>query len=100
MARPAATFYEFSFVKNEWSTVSTRGVAPSQRKFCSAVVYNDSLYVFGGHDGDRRLNDFFSYNFREWERPYNRERESGLLFYLPLESNVCVVWYELAVNRQ
>ncbi|CAI5714673.1 unnamed protein product [Hyaloperonospora brassicae] len=63
MARPAATFYEFNFVKNEWSTVSTRGVAPSQRKFCSAVVYNDSLYVFGGHDGDRRLNDFFSYNF-------------------------------------
>ncbi|KAI9911314.1 hypothetical protein PsorP6_009036 [Peronosclerospora sorghi] len=62
-SRPSSNLYEFNFATNEWSTVVDRGVAPSQRKFYSAVVHNNSFYIFGGHDGDRRLNDFFSYNF-------------------------------------
>eukprot|EP00644_Phytophthora_capsici_P006191 jgi/Phyca11/117000/e_gw1.32.190.1 len=61
--RPSNSFYEFNFARKEWSTVSGNGLAPSQRKSHSAVVYKDSFYVFGGYDGDRRLNDFFSYNF-------------------------------------
>ncbi|KUF96060.1 Lysosomal beta glucosidase [Phytophthora nicotianae] len=61
--RPTNSFYEFNFARKEWSTVLGNGVAPSQRKSHSAVVYKDSFYVFGGYDGDRRLNDFFSYNF-------------------------------------
>ncbi|KUF76527.1 Actin-fragmin kinase [Phytophthora nicotianae] len=63
--RPTNSFYEFNFARKEWSTVLGNGVAPSQRKSHSAVVYKDSFYVFGGYDGDRRLNDFFSYNFCE-----------------------------------
>uniref|UniRef100_A0AAV1T705 BTB domain-containing protein n=1 Tax=Peronospora matthiolae TaxID=2874970 RepID=A0AAV1T705_9STRA len=63
LVRPATNFYEFNFAQKEWSTVLTNGVVPSQRKYHSAVVHKDLLYVFGGHDGDRRLNDFFSYNF-------------------------------------
>ncbi|KAF4140933.1 BTB And C-terminal Kelch domain-containing protein [Phytophthora infestans] len=61
--RPANSFYEFNFARKEWSTVLGNGVTPSQRKSHSAVVHRDSFYVFGGYDGDRRLNDFFSYNF-------------------------------------
>jgi hypothetical protein len=63
--RPANNFYEFNFARKEWSLVLGNGVAPSPRKSHSAVVYKDSFYVFGGYDGDKRLNDFFSYNFRE-----------------------------------
>ncbi|POM61638.1 hypothetical protein PHPALM_29321 [Phytophthora palmivora] len=61
--RPTNNFYEFNFARKEWSTVLGNGLAPSQRKSHSTVVYKDSFFVFGGYDGDRRLNDFFSYNF-------------------------------------
>ncbi|TDH68635.1 hypothetical protein CCR75_000937 [Bremia lactucae] len=61
--RPSLEMYEFNFVTKEWAVVVADGVAPCQRRSHSAVVYKDSLFVFGGYDGDRRLNDFYSYNF-------------------------------------
>ncbi|CAI5701084.1 unnamed protein product [Peronospora effusa] len=61
--RPTNNFVEFNFAQKEWSTVLANGVAPSQRKNHSAIVHKNSFYVFGGYDGDKRLNDFFSYNF-------------------------------------
>ncbi|KAL4170837.1 hypothetical protein KRP22_008940 [Phytophthora ramorum] len=61
--RTTTNFYEFNFTRKEWSVVLGNGVAPSPRKSHSAVVHKDSFYVFGGYDGDKRLNDFFSYNF-------------------------------------
>jgi len=37
---------------------------PSHR-FCHvAVVYRDSMFVFGGYDGSNRLNDFIRFDFR------------------------------------
>jgi len=35
---------------------------PTPRHSHSAVVYEDSMYVFGGYDGHYR-NDFYRFNF-------------------------------------
>lgn len=57
--------FEFRFDTKQW-----REIRPASRKdsaqyqppcprFChTGVVYNSSLYVFGGYDGQHRLNDF------------------------------------------
>ncbi|CAH0480999.1 unnamed protein product [Peronospora belbahrii] len=63
MIRPVTNFFEFNFAQNKWSTIVGNGVAPSQRKSHSTVVHKDSLLVFGGYDGEKRLNDLFSFNF-------------------------------------
>jgi len=36
---------------------------PCQRSLHAAAVVHDSLYVFGGYDGQHRVNDFYQYNF-------------------------------------
>lgn len=57
-------FYEFSVDNNTWQEVqiSQECQAPTPRHSHSAVVYEDSMYVFGGYDGHYR-NDFYRYNF-------------------------------------
>lgn len=62
-------FFEYNIIQNSWQEVlhSGRGNPPSPRHSHSAVVYNDSMYIFGGYDGKYK-NDFFRFNFltNEW----------------------------------
>lgn len=59
--------YSFSFETNQWHEV--RPASESGQKahvpcprFCHTCdVYNNSLYVFGGYDGQMRLNDFWQF---------------------------------------
>jgi Galactose oxidase, central domain/Kelch motif len=53
-----------------WSIVNTfpETVPPCPRSLHSAVIWNDSLYIFGGYNGHVRVNDFHAYSFgtRRW----------------------------------
>jgi len=56
--------------KQGWSTVEVStgavgGIPPCQRSLHAAASLNGSLCVFGGYDGQSRLNDFHSYHFAE-----------------------------------
>jgi hypothetical protein len=59
--------YSFSFETNQWHEVrpaisSGQAVCEPCPRFChSCEVYNGSLYVFGGYDGQQRLNDFWQF---------------------------------------
>ena len=58
-------FYQFDFNTMSWNTIHPAhgSIPPSPRHSHSAVVYKDSLYVFGGYDGSYR-SDFHEFNFR------------------------------------
>lgn len=43
----------------EWAQLECTGEAPSQRSGHNAVMYQGNMYVFGGYDGSKRLNDLF-----------------------------------------
>lgn len=50
-------------ISGEATDLSTIGITPGPR-FCHVgVVYDGSLYIFGGYDGSSRLNDFLRYRF-------------------------------------
>lgn len=47
------------------NVVVERGSAPSQRSLHASALSNGCLYVFGGYDGQSRINDFHSFDFGE-----------------------------------
>ena len=62
--------YSFDFPKREWAPVRVTGTAPGARSAPATVVHAEqgAMYVFGGYDGARSLNDLFRFDFRssEW----------------------------------
>jgi hypothetical protein len=51
-----------------WRPVRTSRADQPRHRFCHvAVVYNDSMYVFGGYDGADRLNDFVKFDFSVYD---------------------------------
>ena len=63
-----ADFYGFDFSSMTWRQVTAlSGGPPSPRHSHSAVVYEDSAYIYGGYDGSYR-SDFHQFNFatRSW----------------------------------
>ena len=46
-----------------WSKIETNGTAPAPRSGHSAVIYNQSMYIFGGL-GEYRYNDMFKFDFQ------------------------------------
>jgi N-acetylneuraminic acid mutarotase len=57
-------FYEYNVDYNTWSEVlyTGSGTMPTPRHSHSAVIYEESMFVFGGYDGHYR-NDFYRFNF-------------------------------------
>jgi N-acetylneuraminic acid mutarotase len=53
--------------KEGWSVVNTDPLAPGrppcQRSLHAAAVLRDSMFIFGGYDGQNRVNDFYQYHF-------------------------------------
>lgn len=53
--------------KEGWTILTPSPHSPSlppcQRSLHAAAVVKDSLYVFGGYDGQNRVNDFYQYHF-------------------------------------
>lgn len=60
-------FYRFNFGTNAWTQINLKpngnGVWPKSRYRTSTTVYKDMMFLFGGHDGARQLNDFYCFNF-------------------------------------
>ena len=49
-----------------WNTVETKGgIAPCQRSLHTTAVLDNSLFIFGGYDGQSRINDFHRYSFTD-----------------------------------
>lgn len=59
--------FEFNIPRAHWTRVEQR-VCPSVRTDHSCVVYEVSLFIFGGFDGRSRFQDLHQYNVedREW----------------------------------
>jgi len=57
--------YAFNLTTSQWHEVrpasSNKGNVPCPRFCHSCEVYDNSLYVFGGYDGQQRLNDFWQF---------------------------------------
>lgn len=53
-----------------FTRIETQNTAPPARSGHSAVVYQESMYVFGGWNGHTSLNDFYSFNFesQSWKK--------------------------------
>mmetsp|Transcript_542 Transcript_542/g.1286 ORF Transcript_542/g.1286 Transcript_542/m.1286 type:complete len:829 (-) Transcript_542:59-2545(-) len=49
----------------EVATGAAGGIPPCQRSLHAAAALNGSVYVFGGYDGQSRLNDFHCFNFAD-----------------------------------
>ena len=65
-------FFKFDFLNNDWSEIcpeSSASVWPKARYRTYCIVYKDKMYIFGGHDGSKQLNDFFYFDFltSEWQ---------------------------------
>jgi len=63
--------------------------APTARSGHTAVVYKDSMYIFGGWNGHTSLGDFYSYNFemKSWKKldsngtiPSKRRMHSAIVY--------------------
>ena len=51
---------------NGWSDVQTGGgTPPSARSLHAAALLNGIMYVFGGYDGNVRVNTFHAFSFAE-----------------------------------
>lgn len=49
-------------------TTNTSEIITPGPRFCHVgVVYEASLYIFGGYDGSNRLNDFLRFQFKQTE---------------------------------
>jgi len=79
--------YEYSFGTREWATVP--GTIAPKRTEHSAVVWKDSMIIFGGYSGVGYENSVFSFNYatREWtlvdakgEIPTARSAHTAVLY--------------------
>ena len=64
--------YRYYFKENKWERVIMMGGdVPAPRSGHSAVIYSDSMFVFGGKDNDNnRLNDIWEFNFSTYQWTY------------------------------
>lgn len=54
---------KLDLAENVWSLLSVHGRVPRGRYRSSCVVYNDSMILYGGHDGSRHLSDTYVFDF-------------------------------------
>jgi hypothetical protein len=82
--------YKLSFRERIWSNVPAKGEVPFRRRVHNAVVYKDSMFVFGGYDEGKKPTEFnevhrFDFLTEEWSRvecrgdiPQGRSRSTGV----------------------
>ena len=70
--------YKFAFESEQWLPVRVTGTAPGARSAPATVIHEETamMYVFGGYDGGRSLNDLFRFDFQKSE--WAQVRVSGL----------------------
>jgi len=63
--------YKFNFREKIWTLIPPKGNVPFRRRVHNCVVYNDSMYIFGGFDEGQSPSDFnqvyrFDLKTEEW----------------------------------
>lgn len=58
--------HRFNFETNTWIEIkkTTNNSWPRERYRTSAAVYKDYMYIYGGHDGSKQLEDFWAFDLR------------------------------------
>mmetsp|Transcript_67271 Transcript_67271/g.194549 ORF Transcript_67271/g.194549 Transcript_67271/m.194549 type:complete len:622 (-) Transcript_67271:341-2206(-) len=65
-----ADMHAYDFETNAWSQIDANvGEVPSGRSSLVAQVYQNNLYVFGGYNGSRVLNDFYKFRLKPIDVP-------------------------------
>jgi len=61
----------------EWDRILPLGDTLPARSGHSAVLLDDLIFVFGGHDGQSALNDLFTYSIseNEWKEIHFKEED-------------------------
>lgn len=72
-----------------WESIQPRpgSIVPCQRSLHAGAVWKDCFVVFGGYDGQHRVNDLYSFNFKQnsWQQLSNIDAPS------PRDRHVAVV---------
>ncbi len=60
--------YRYYFKENKWEIIQPMGTTlPPKRAGHSAVIFGDSLVIFGGKDEDNnKLNDLWEFNLNNY----------------------------------
>ena len=62
-SKQSAEYYEdlfrYDLTRRRWEALSDNGEKPSKRTDHSMVLYGNSLFVFGGYDGQNRFGDLY-----------------------------------------
>lgn len=63
--------HRFNFETNTWSEIKKRPNFPwpRERYRTSAAIYKYSMYIYGGHDGTKQLEDLWQFDLKKqiWE---------------------------------
>lgn len=61
-------FHKFNLKTLSWNSVKDNNPSaenwPKPRYRTSCNIYKNKMYIFGGHDGVKQLNDFYFYDFK------------------------------------
>jgi len=66
--------YEYDFEQNRWTTLfknqevditKENPTIPPGRTGLGAAIYKDSVYIFGGNEGNTKLNDLWKFDLKE-----------------------------------
>jgi N-acetylneuraminic acid mutarotase len=60
------TLFKIKLQNSTLTKCESKGDVPSARYGHTAVIYKDFMYVFGGWDGTRTLNDFYQFSFSKY----------------------------------
>ncbi len=58
--------HRFNFETNTWHEVkkTSNNLWPRERYRTSAILYSEDMYIYGGHDGSKQLEDFWAFNIK------------------------------------
>eukprot|EP01080_Neovahlkampfia_damariscottae_P004740 gene4740-8323_t len=57
----------FDFKKKMWKNIKNTGdEIPSKRNKHTAVLYNDSMYIFSGESSSKKCNDLFQFDLKQY----------------------------------
>lgn len=69
-------FYDLT--RKRWDTADLIGENPSERTDHSAVLYDSSLYIFGGYDGKTRFGDLYKCSLRHQKHKWRKIEGDGV----------------------
>jgi hypothetical protein len=60
--KPLQDIWRFNFDARTWNEIQPNGEIPQARYHHSSVASYNRLFIYGGFDGAKELNDFYSFN--------------------------------------